>query len=137
MSDRYMKDIRIFPLLIDSVPEFSRAFKRDDSSRLKHQIFSGGGVSAPARLFFIDAKFAEPTDQDVLAGFKSPFDNFQQRFDGLRRLLLVVSDLITNGFDDVGLRKGHGSSFVDELSWRWPAVLVEDQPNRLMGRGFF
>ncbi len=56
---------------------------------------------------FKNTKFPETTDKDILPGFQSPFNDFQQGFDHFERLVLWIAVLFRNRFDNMGFREGH------------------------------
>jgi hypothetical protein len=55
----------------------------------------------------LDTKFSETTDKDILSGFQSPLNDFQQRFDHFERLVLWIAVLFGNRLDDMGFGEGH------------------------------
>ena len=55
----------------------------------------------------VHTELAESTNEDILTGGKGPFDDFDEGFGDLRRLVPRESDLVRNGLDNVGLGQCH------------------------------
>jgi hypothetical protein len=88
-------------LTVNSLPQFTGAFEGDNPSLFEHQVFTGSGISTPARPFVSHAKLAEAGYQNIVAIGQCAFNDLQKRFDDLCGLFLGKTQVVYFGNDIV------------------------------------
>ena len=73
----------------------------DHPTLRQHHIITGGGISSSSRLFFLNAKFAESADEDILAIFQSALNLLKQDFNQFGGSVFRKSEFIVNGINNI------------------------------------
>jgi hypothetical protein len=108
-SGRLVVDMMVSNALVDLFPEFTGTLERYHPSRPQHHGITGGGITPPPFSFFLDAKFSESTDQNILAGCQGTLHDLQQHLNGIGGLFLRKTVAFGYRLDYFGLCQCHGS----------------------------
>jgi hypothetical protein len=108
-SGRLVVDMMVSNALVDLFPEFTGTLERYHPSRPQYHGITGGGITPPAFSFFLDAKFSESTDQNILAGCQGTLHDLQQHLNGIGGLFLRKTVAFGYRLDYFGLCQCHGS----------------------------
>ena len=73
----------------------------DHPTVLQQHVITGGGISSSSRLFFLNAKFAESADENILAIFQSVLNLFEQYLNQFGRSVFRKSEFIVNGINNI------------------------------------